>query len=73
MQVDREGNAHEQEIKSLTFTDDTRFMMTTCVDNTYKFIPNIRAPGFMRSFFQYLILAFILTYAFFKIREVFFA
>jgi hypothetical protein len=72
MRVDREGNAHEKEIKSLTFSDDTRFMMTTCIDNTYKFIPNIRAPGIMRDVFQYLILIFTCFYIYFKVKESFF-
>jgi len=51
MQVDWEGKAHDKPITCVAFTDDTRFMMSLCEDMSYKFIPNIRAPGIMRSVF----------------------
>jgi WD40 repeat protein len=72
MQIDREGKQHEEDIKSIAFTEDTRFIMTTCVDNTYKFIPNIRAPGNVRSLFQFLMLMFLAIYVYKKIQETFF-
>lgn len=71
-EVDRDDQQTESTITDIAFTDDNRFMMMLCADNSYKFVPNIRAPGMVRTIFQFLMLGFMLAYAYYKIKESFF-
>ena len=67
MEIDREGKLHDNQITSVEFTEDTRFILTTSEDGNYKFTPNIRAPGIMRAVFQYWMISFLFIFIGLKI------
>lgn len=68
MDVDRDDQIHEGKMQSVTFTNDTRFVLTCDQEGTYCFVPNQRAEGFMRTFFQYLMLVF---FGYFILRSLY--
>lgn len=71
-EVDRDEMHHEDKITDMIFSDDSRFIITLCEDDTYKFVSNQRAPGIMRTIIQLLMLSFLLGYVYCKISETFF-
>ena len=72
MQVDRNDKHHDHKITCLDFTSDTRFIISWDEKGNYWFIPNIRAPGFMRFFFQGLMAVMLFFYIYRCIMEAYF-
>ena len=72
MEVDRDDKFHDGEISDIEFSVDTRFILTCDNKGSYSFVPNMRAPGYMRFFFQYLMLAMFSYYIYKLIVENFF-
>ena len=66
MEIDRNDKHHSENMTCVDFTSDTRFILTCDKDGSYCFVPNIRAPGYMRFFFQGL-MAFMLFFYFFRL------
>lgn len=59
-------------VTCLEFTSDTRFILTCDTDGNYSFVPNIRAPGFMRFFFQGLMVTMFAYYIYRLIMEAYY-
>ncbi|CAI2373648.1 unnamed protein product [Moneuplotes crassus] len=72
MQIDRDDQIHPGKMECVEFSNDTRFVLTCDKEGTYCFVPNMRAPGLMRAFFQYLMLAFFAYFIYRSIMESFF-
>ena len=72
MQSDRNDKHHDHSITCLDFTSDTRFIISWDNKGNYWFIPNIRAPGYMRFFFQGLMAVMLFFYIYRCIMEAYF-
>jgi WD40 repeat protein len=72
MQIDRNDKHHAGVMECVDFSSDTRFILTCDKEGNYCFVPNIRAPGYMRFFFQGL-MAFMLGFYIYRlIMEAYF-
>mmetsp|Transcript_25139 Transcript_25139/g.28936 ORF Transcript_25139/g.28936 Transcript_25139/m.28936 type:complete len:98 (+) Transcript_25139:10-303(+) len=72
MQIDRNDKHHNNKMKCVDFSSDTRFILTCDEYGYYCFVPNIRAPGYMRFFFQGLMASMLFFYIYRLIMEAYF-
>lgn len=66
MQIDRDDKHHARAMECVDFSSDTRFILTCDKEGSYCFVTNIRAPGYMRFFFQGL-MAFMLGFYIYRV------
>ena len=72
MEIDRNDQHHPGKMACVEFSTDTRFVLTCDKEGTYCFIPNMRAPGYMRFVLQYLMVIMFTYYIYRLIMEKWF-
>jgi len=72
IEIDRDDQHHPGKMACVDFSADTRFILTCDKEGTYCFVPNMRAPGIMRSVFQYLMIVMFSFYIYRLIMEKWF-